>query len=263
MLKRVRLRLMLALAVTLAAIGYIAWPDGHHTTPQCLVSAPPRPDPYALTPEQAGNASTIAAVGIRKGLPDHAVTIALATALQESGLRNLTYGDRDSLGLFQQRPSQGWGTRAQLLDPVYAANAFYEHLEHEDGWQTMSVTAAAQGVQRSAAPMAYAQWEAASRAIAAALTGEHTAAFTCAGVAVAPGTTPVADLAQRELGTRQISGPHDTARGWAIASWLVAQAPRLGIASVTFDGQQWTTKTGAWKPISGSAGSLAFSLVAA
>jgi hypothetical protein len=248
------------MAATLAAVGYAVWPGGHRPAPACLVAATVRPDPYALTPEQAGYASTIAAVGIRLGLPDHAVTIALATALQESGLRNLTYGDRDSLGLFQQRPSQGWGTRDQLLDPVYAATAFYQHLEHEPGWQQLSVTEAAQGVQRSAAPDAYARWEDSSRAIAAALTGEHPAAFTCRDITVPPPTTTVAALADQELGTRQVSGVHPQARGWAIASWLVAKATRLGVTSVTFDGMRWTSKSGAWKAVGGAPRALSLEL---
>src|SRR3954451_16147892 len=126
---------------------------------------------YTLTPSKAANAATIAAVGRRNGLPDHAVTIALATALQESKLRNLTYGDRDSIGLFQQRPSQGWGTPLQLQDPVYAAQAFYGRLTKVRGWQTAEVTAAAQAVQRSGAPYAYADWESEARALARAFTG--------------------------------------------------------------------------------------------
>ena len=81
-----------------------------------------------LTAEQVANAATIAQVGRDRGLPERAVVIALATAQQESRLRNLDYGDRDSLGLFQQRPSAGWGTEAQVQDPVYAANKFYDHL---------------------------------------------------------------------------------------------------------------------------------------
>nr|WP_300501006.1 hypothetical protein [uncultured Rhodococcus sp.] len=87
-----------------------------------------------LTPEQAENAALIAAIGVRRGLPARAVSIALATAYQESGLRNLTTGDRDSLGLFQQRPSQGWGTEQQLQDPVYATNAFYDALVEVAGY---------------------------------------------------------------------------------------------------------------------------------
>ena len=86
----------------------------------------------------------------RRGLPNHAVTVALAAALQESKLYNVNYGDRDSVGIFQQRPSQGWGTPAQLIDPAYAANAFYSHLEKIPTWRTLEVAKAAQLVQHSA-----------------------------------------------------------------------------------------------------------------
>jgi hypothetical protein len=112
-----------------------------------------------LTGEQIGNARTIAQVGYERGLPERAVVIALATAMQESRLRNLDYGDRDSLGLFQQRPSQGWGTPAQVQDPVYAAGKFYDGLVQVPGWDTRRLTEAADAVQRSAFPEAYQKHE--------------------------------------------------------------------------------------------------------
>ena len=192
------------------------------------------PITYSLSPDQTRNAATIAAVGIRMGLPDHAVTVALAAALQESKLRNLSYGDRDSLGLFQQRPSQGWGTAEQISHPVHAATAFYEHLLWVPGWQAMSVTAAAQRVQHSGAPAAYAQWEGTARVVAAALTGETAAGLTCSSLDVSHPTSDLADVAETELGTRRLSGEHPTARGWAIASWLVAHAGDLGVGRVSF-----------------------------
>jgi hypothetical protein len=102
-------------------------------------------------------------------LPPRAVVIALATAQQESRLRNLHYGDRDSLGLFQQRPSQGWGTRAQVLDPAHAAGRFFDHLVRVPHWQTGRLTDVAQAVQRSAFPGAYARWEGMATQVAAAL----------------------------------------------------------------------------------------------
>lgn len=113
------------------------------------------PDPK----EQLPNAKTIVATGIQLGIPARGQVIALATALQESGLRNLDYGDRDSVGLFQQRPSQGWGTRAQIMDPVYASKKFYTALTSVKGWQAMAVTVAAQKVQKSGTPAAYAKHE--------------------------------------------------------------------------------------------------------
>jgi LysM repeat protein len=127
-----------------------------------------------LTPEMTANARTIISVGRSLGVPDYGIVIAIATSLQESGLRNLPYGDLDSLGLFQQRPSAGWGTPSQLLDPSYATRLFFggpsnpnkgntKGLLDISGWQSMTVTQAAQAVQHSAYPNAYAKWEATAR----------------------------------------------------------------------------------------------------
>ncbi|WP_051098266.1 hypothetical protein [Sporichthya polymorpha] len=113
----------------------------------------------ALDAHQLANARTIVAVGQLLGLPPRAAVIALATAYQESWIRNLNWGDRDSLGLFQQRPSYGWGTRKQITTPAYAAAAFYGPLVSIPGWERMPLTVAAQAVQRSAFPNRYAQWE--------------------------------------------------------------------------------------------------------
>lgn len=133
-------------------------------------------DTYAsLSAEQKANARTIIGVGKGAGVPQYGWVVALATAMQESTLVNVDYGDRDSLGLFQQRPSQGWGTEAQVSDPVLASKAFYGVATHTSnpglldisGWQQMSVTRAAQAVQRSAYPDAYAKWETLARDIVA------------------------------------------------------------------------------------------------
>lgn len=124
-----------------------------------------------LSIEQAENAAIIAGIGVRRGLPARAVSIALATAYQESKIQNLDHGDRDSLGLFQQRPSMGWGTEKQLQNPFYATNAFYDALVKIDGYQDMRITEAAQAVQRSGFPEAYEDHAADARALASALTG--------------------------------------------------------------------------------------------
>ena len=128
-----------------------------------------------LPAEQIPNAQTVVATGISLRVPKKGQIIALATAMQESRLRNLSAGDRDSLGLFQQRPSQGWGTAEEIHDPVYASEQFYKHLLKVDGWQQMTLTQAAQAVQRSGYPEAYAQWEplatALQKAIAATFPG--------------------------------------------------------------------------------------------
>ncbi|MFE6645849.1 peptidoglycan DD-metalloendopeptidase family protein [Nocardioides sp. NPDC057772] len=134
--------------------------------------------------EQIQNARTIVAVGKQSGVPAYGWVIALATAMQESTLRNLDYGDRDSVGLFQQRPVSGWGTVADIMNPVKSAQAFYGVAAHTGntglldipGWRKMQVTAAAQAVQRSAFPLAYAQHEDEARALVAALADGVSAA---------------------------------------------------------------------------------------
>jgi hypothetical protein len=204
---------------------------------------------YTLDLEQAQHATTIAAVGKRLGLADHAVTVALATALQESQLHNLAHGDRDSLGLFQQRPSQGWGTPSQVMDPTYAAEAFFTHLAKVDGWETLPVTTAAQEVQRSGAPDAYARWEPEAAALAIALTGERPAAFTCRSKTPTTSTTsPTLQGAMTaELGTADLEATFEAARGWTVANWLVGHASQFGITAVTFDGHRWTPSSGKWR----------------
>ncbi|MFF8571591.1 C40 family peptidase [Streptomyces sp. NPDC015408] len=122
-----------------------------------------------LPAEQVPNAQTIVATGLSLNVPKKGQIIALATAMQESRLRNLGSGDRDSLGLFQQRPSQGWGSAQQIRDPVYASEQFYKHLLKVDGWQQMTVTQAAQAVQKSGLPDAYAQWESLATALQSAI----------------------------------------------------------------------------------------------
>jgi len=167
-----------------------------------------------LSTEQAENATTIAAVAVRRGLPARAASIALATAFQESKLRNLDHGDRDSVGIFQQRPSQGWGTVRQISDPVYASNKFYDALQKINGYQTMRITEAAQKVQRSGFPEAYEGHAADARALASALTGYSRSKFTCVVHAAgglstekpgSNGLTPRAERVRRNL--EQAFGP--------------------------------------------------------
>ncbi|MFG2924241.1 C40 family peptidase [Streptomyces sp. NPDC048305] len=122
-----------------------------------------------LPAEQVPNVQTIVAAGLSLDVPKKGQIIALATAMQESRLRNLNYGDRDSLGLFQQRLSQGWGSAEQIRDPTYASEQFYKHLLKVNGWQQMTVTQAAQAVQKSGLPDAYAQWEPLATALQAAV----------------------------------------------------------------------------------------------
>ncbi|MFI6438900.1 heavy metal transporter [Streptomyces sp. NPDC050759] len=186
------LRFGASLVVLCAVAGYLVvqYVTGGTDGPRCTVVSGRADGPsYEFTPEQAVNAATITAVGTGRGLPERAVAIALATALQESGLRNIAHGDRDSLGLFQQRPSQGWGTPREILDPTYAAGEFYKHLVKVRGYQDLPLTVAAQRVQRSGYPEAYAKHEPDATLLAAALTGTSAATLTCDG---RPDTTQAA-----------------------------------------------------------------------
>jgi hypothetical protein len=168
--------------VLLAVAGYLTVQYVTGGAPGCkVVSGDDDRTVYEFTPEQAVNAATITAVGTARDLPERAVTIALATALQESALRNVDYGDRDSLGLFQQRPSQGWGTAKEIMDPAYSAGTFYDHLVEVPGYTRLPLTVAAQRVQRSGFPDAYAKHEPDATLLAAALTGRSAATLTCEG----------------------------------------------------------------------------------
>jgi hypothetical protein len=162
-----------------AAVGYgvLTSDTDLFTAEHCTVEV--QEHRVRLSQEQAENAALIAAISVRRGLPARAASIALATAYQESDLVNLEHGDRDSVGLFQQRPSQGWGSVDQILDPVYSTNTFYDSLVEVDGYESMPITEAAQAVQRSGFPDAYADHEADARAIASALTGHSAGDFTC------------------------------------------------------------------------------------
>jgi hypothetical protein len=222
-----------------------------------------------LDPEQAGHAATIAAVAVRRDLPERAVTVALATALQESKLRNLPDGDRDSVGLFQQRPSQGWGTPAQLQDTRYAAGQFYRHLVRVQGWEEMPVAVAAQAVQRSAEGKAYEKWAADAHSLARAFTGGAPGAVTCRlrsdNAGTATDTPEDLDSALRaDVGkvtatppdgttSRRISVPvtPSSDAGWRVAYWFVAQSRNYGVHTVRYGELEWKAASGKWeKPAS-------------
>ncbi|MFH8348468.1 heavy metal transporter [Streptomyces sp. NPDC018045] len=168
-----------AVLVGLAVYLVVQYVTGGPGAPRCSVRSADGGAPYEISPEQAANAATISAVGSARGLPERAVTIALATAMQESGLRNIDFGDRDSVGLFQQRPSQDWGTVEQIMDPVYSAGEFYTHLAKVPGYSRLPLTVAAQKVQRSGYPQAYAKHEPNAALLTGALTGRDGAAMTC------------------------------------------------------------------------------------
>ena len=204
----------------------------------------------ALDTEQAHNAAIIVGVAVGRELAPRASTIALATAYQESGIYNLDYGDRDSLGLFQQRPSQGWGTQAQVQDPVYAANKFYDALLKVNGWSRGNVNDVAQAVQRSGHPNGYARHVENARRIASSLTGETPASFSCL-VKTPPAGDPagMAAFLTRSLpaGTAVTYTPDAvtvkaaTGRSaWAAAHLAVATTSVYGTSSVEVGGRSWT-----------------------
>jgi hypothetical protein len=204
-----------------------------------------------LAPDQAVYASLITAVAVQRGLPPRAASIALATAMQESKLRNIGHGDQagpDSRGLFQQRPSQGWGTEAQVMDPYYAVNAFYDALVKVPGYETLEITDAAQRVQRSAFPTAYAEHEDMGRSFASGLSGQTPGAVQCtlrsagtegdtgavlAELGRAYGSLPATDEGQALV----VEASGSTA--WSVAQWAVANAKGLDVVRVDVAGRSW------------------------
>jgi hypothetical protein len=223
--------------------------------------------PWHLSPTQSDNAALVVAATVQRGMPARAATIGIATALQESKLVNIDHGDRDSVGLFQQRPSQGWGTVEQIMDPVYSTGAFLDELAQVKGYEGLEITDAAQRVQRSGFPEAYAQHEVRARAWASALTGYSPATLTCtlAG-AVAPGSADaLLDRAARDFGTLPgtvaddgavvldaaalPAGATDGARlAWAVGQWSVAVADAQSVRTVTVEDRTWTRGRDGWAP---------------
>ncbi|HEY3870200.1 MAG TPA: hypothetical protein VGM10_17680 [Actinocrinis sp.] len=247
----------------------------------------------SLDLDQAQNASTIAAVGIKNGVPGYGIEVAEATAIQESKLVNISYGDRDSLGLFQQRPSEGWGTATQIMDPVYSSTAFYSALLKISGWQQMSVTDAAQAVQNSGDPNAYAAHVTEASVLASVFSGATGAGVTCtldnpsfptqtkspSALLTARGQT-LLDTMRYQFGDSNVgtvtgiaanglsfnvsvpgsvTGTQATQLAWAYANWSAAQAEYLGVAQVDCGGSSWTDTSGThgWSSSSSSTAAAA------
>jgi hypothetical protein len=240
------------LALLLTVGGYIAL---RHSVPvlepaSCDVAGAGQP--VSLQVGQAGIAATIAGVAQHRALPPYAVTVALATALQESKLTNLHSGDLDSVGVFQQRPSEGWGPADLLEDPVYATGKFFTALSRVPGYQVMPVDQAAQAVQHSADGDAYAQYSVVANRLSAAFTGQRPHAVWCwypgpaAKVRLAAASQALAH-AFGPLPMHTASDPGVTVRvapgapGWAVAAWLVSHAGGYGIRDISYGGYQWAT----------------------
>ena len=230
---------------------------------------------FELATDQAANAALISAVAVRRGLPARAASIALATAMQESKIRNIGHGDKagpDSRGLFQQRPSQGWGTTEQVMDPYHASNAFYDALVKVAGYETLEITAAAQRVQRSAYPDAYAQHEVMARAFASSLTGQTAAGLDCtlrdpdaAGDPAAVAERLAADfgLPAATEGSSVVLDADGT-RAWAVAHWAVANAKALSVTEVQAEGLRWTREArDGWQPAGETSGQVRITVATA
>ena len=226
------------------------------------------PQAVSLDVDQAGIAATIAGVAARRKLPRQAVTIAYAAALQETQLQNLDYGDRDSVGVFQQRPSQGWGTTREIENPVYATTRFFAALVDVHDYTRMPVAKAAQDVQHSADGAAYGQWAAMAAELAGYFTGSSPHGVSCwyqpprkadlelAG-AVRGLTQTFGPLGRRAVVARittdrSASGkdgsvsvvPGERGAAWTVAGWLVANAQAYGISEVRYAGYEWKAADG-------------------
>ncbi|MGC5629599.1 hypothetical protein ACPYO6_15300 [Georgenia sp. Z1344] len=224
-----------------------------------------------LDGDQAANAALMVGLAQQRDLPIRATTVAISTAMQESKLRNIDYGDRDSVGLFQQRESQGWGSVEEIMDPVYSTGRFYDELVTIDGWEEMSINDAAQAVQRSGYPEAYAQHEPMARAFAANLVGQVEGGLTCRlsmpddaeNATDSLATATVTDLALRDLGLTPeerdagvlvldsaglpdgaASDDSGAAAGWGVAHWGVATATETDALAVATDGRVWLRSEG-------------------
>lgn len=241
--------------VIVASIGAFTWLRNRGLTEpvpgqqRCVSTANNRSTVVDL--DQAHFASIIAGVSVRRGLPPRAASIAIATAYQETGIRNLDYGDRDSVGLFQQRPSQGWGTKRQLMDPEYAAVKFYDALLKIESWETADINDVAQQVQRSGHPEAYRDHEADARVLASTLTGQSPAGFSCLDRTGAAG-----DVKALRSSLEQTFGKLDDSaegsvitirarnakRAWAYAAFAVANAKYYGVTTVKIGNRLWETQ---------------------
>jgi hypothetical protein len=256
-----------ALVVILAAgIGYLILRP--RPAPRVTVCVAGRG--LQLTTGQAAIAATIAGVASRRDLPARAVAIAYATALQESKLANLHYGDLDSVGVFQQRPSEGWGSARQLEDPVYATGRFFDALTAVPNYQRLPIYVAAQDVQHSADGQAYDQYATVGTALSTAFTGAEPHAVWCsyADPAAKPSlvaagqamTSAFGLVARPAAGSGTMSVQAGSAeQGWAVAAWLVSNAASYGITSVRYQGLEWLgfTGPGHWTAPAGEAASQA------
>ncbi len=262
MSRATRTGLVLAVVAVIGVGGFLGgralWnlAKTHFVSTGCTIAS------FDLDTGQAAVASTMVGAVSRytTALPERAAVLVLAAGLQESKLTNLApgSGDRDSVGVLQQRPSQGWGgpnpaTRAARLNNVTEATTeFLDHLVRFKNWRTLPLARAIQNVQVSADESLYAQHESEAKALADALLGRSPAAVSCTF------GTPTQVASAREVARQvraQLPVNAPTTRdseirvpgaGWQTAAWFVANADRLGIDKVAYAAKQWT-RTGGWK----------------
>jgi hypothetical protein len=263
--------LLTVVTLILAAGGWAVYTTYRHivspllATPGCQAGTGQQAVP--LDTGQAAIASTIAGVAARYRLPREAITVAYATAMQESKMENLDYGDRDSVGVFQQRPSEGWGTTTQLEDPVYATTVFYNALVKIPGYAKMPVYQAAQEVQHSADGYAYQQYASTAASMARSFTGAQAHAVTCwyspashgpdataawramAATFGAPGQDGVLKGMTTSRSDKSVVFRVRPGAAWTVASWLVTHADSYGINNLRYGGYEWqaSLSTTSWQ----------------
>jgi len=241
--KLIALVLTGVLLILLGKWGYARVHDAL-VLPGCTITT--EAEELTLDTEQSANAATIAAVAYRRGIPERAITVAFTAAQQESKLRNLDYGDRDSLGIFQQRPSQGWGDRESILDPTRATSRFYSALINIPDWEKLPLAQAAQEVQRSAAGSAYEKWEGRALALTQALNDPSliTCRFHKFGTQVHTPAADVIERASKEWG--RVDAKHigrviriTSRQRTHLAIWFMTHASELGVTQLRWNQIEW------------------------
>jgi hypothetical protein len=207
---------------------------------------------YTVELARSENAATMASVVLKRSLPERAAVLVIGAALQESKLDNIPAGegDRDSVGVLQQRPSQGWGTAAALSDVHYATGKFLDALVKVPNWQTAPLADVIQQVQISADGSAYARHEAQAQAMSDALMGVTAAGVRC-DFGKPSKVAAISVVATKLTGDLPISAPTASGRnltvagaGWATAAWLITHGDSLGVDQVAYAGQRWQRSKG-------------------
>jgi hypothetical protein len=272
-------RLTLVLLIAVVALGagvYVAFRHVPTILGQTGCTAGTGHTAVALDSQQAQIAATIAGVAHHRDMPSRALTVAYATAMQETHLHDPDYGDLDSVGVFQQRPSEGWGPASKLVDPVYASTKFFRALAQVPGYRQMPVYKAAQAVQHSADGYAYQQYQGLAAHLTTAFTGAPRAVWCwpAAGkgkaqltparraIVHAFGSLPASRSATGGDAPSLLVRAPQPSLGWAVAAWLVTHAGKYRLHDVRYAGFRWPAPSGhtGWvKDAAATAGSVSAS----